>query len=184
MRVAEHNPDLVLPREKIERIILAEVAHEQEVAATIDEESLSDEVTAPLDVVIRDRVSRALEHVFTLLAVLLGSEAVRICFRALHQEDDRHRGTALEYLQTVLPSELRDAIWPSLGETGPLLSVRPAALVLQDLTKALAGENGVPSSKQDISSEAPITPLPREAAAPVSGEVRLSKVPPPVSEDG
>lgn len=144
MSVVERGDALHLPRKQIEEIVRAEVAHEQHVASTIDEESLSDEATAPLDVVTRDRVSRALEHVFTLLAVLLGSEAVRICFRALHQDDDRHRGTALEYLQTVLPAELRDALWPSLGETGPLPSVRAPTEVLAELVKAIAisRENG------------------------------------------
>lgn len=147
MCVVERTTELYLPHERIEKIILVEVAHEQKVAATIDEESLSDEMTAPLDVMMRDRVSRALEHVFTLLAVLLGREAVRICFRALHQDDDRHRGTALEYLQTVLPSDLRDAIWPSLGETGLLPSVRPAAEVLASLTKTMSTEGDGPRAK-------------------------------------
>ena len=44
---------------------------------------------------------------------------------------------ALEYLQTVLPPELRDAIWPLLGEENALYSVRPARDVLNDLTRAL-----------------------------------------------
>jgi hypothetical protein len=177
MRVVERNPKLFLPRARIERIVLAEVAREQQAASMIDEESLSDEATAPLDVVTRDRVSRALEHVFTLLAVLLGSEAVKICFRALHQDDDRHRGTALEYLQTVLPGELRDAIWPSLGETGPLPSVRDPAEVLADLSRAMQAYDGsdVPLSQR--------VPLSEEAARSLRGPA-LSQPPSSVSKDG
>ena len=137
MRMIERNPNLTLPRERIIDTILAEIAREQEYAAQLDDEDLEGEALAPLDVVTRDRVSRGLEHLFNELAILLGSEAVRICFRALHQDDPRSRGTALEYLQTVLPPELRDAIWPLLGEETAIRSVRPAREVLLDLTRAL-----------------------------------------------
>ena len=122
------------------KTILAEIAREHHYADKLGDrlgdEELTGEALAPLDVVTRDRVGRGLEHLFNELAILLGSEAVRICFRALHQDDERARGTALEYLQTVLPPELRDAIWPLLGEEVSLPSVRPAAgVVLEDLAR-------------------------------------------------
>jgi hypothetical protein len=129
-------PEIVVPYDRILAAVLAEASREEEVAAVIDDESLEGE--APLDIVIQDRVTRGLEHLFTLLSMLVDREGVRLCFRALHQEDDRFRGAALEYLQTVLPAEVRQAIWPLLGEkTGPLPSPRPAAEVLADLTKAI-----------------------------------------------
>lgn len=137
MRMLERNPTIVLPREEIVATILAEIDREQHYVDRLDDDELDDEALAPLDVVTRDRVSRGLEHLFNELAILLGSEAVRICFRALHQDDDRARGTALEYLQTVLPAELRDALWPLLGEETAIRSVRPAAEVLADLTRAM-----------------------------------------------
>jgi hypothetical protein len=144
MHMVECGEDIELPREAIVKTILAEIAREQHYASQLgDEEDEADVSLAPLDVVTRDRVSRGLEHLFNELAILLGSEAVRICFRALHQNDPRSRGTALEYLQTVLPSELRDALWPLLGEDAPLHSVRPAADVLTDLQHALLAPEGV-----------------------------------------
>ena len=140
MRMLERQPKLTLPREAIVETILAEIAREQTYVEKLGDEELEGEALAPLDVLTRDRVSRGLEHLFNELAILLGSEAVRICFRALHQDDPRSRGTALEYLQTVLPVELRDALWPLLGEDTALQSVRPAAEVLSDLTRAMSAE--------------------------------------------
>src|SRR5262249_11287054 len=43
---------------------------------------------------LRDRADRNLEHLFTLLALLLPMDAVRIAFRALHTDDRQLKGTA------------------------------------------------------------------------------------------
>jgi AAA family ATP:ADP antiporter len=85
---------------------------------------------------LKDRIDRSLEHVFTILSVHLEREPLRMAFRALHTDDKRHRGTALEYLQTILPSELRDAVWPMLGEHEPLPEPRSAQEILDDLARA------------------------------------------------
>lgn len=132
------DPSIELSPPRVAALVVEEAARANDVVAAADDESLSDEAMAPLDIVIRDRVSRGLEHLFTVLALLVERDALRLCFRALHQEDVRYRGTALEYLQTVLPADVRDAIWPLLGETdGPLPKPRPPAEVLADLTKAV-----------------------------------------------
>jgi hypothetical protein len=44
-----------------------------------------------------DRADRNLEHLFTLLSLLLPADAVRIAFRALHTDDRQLKGTAFEY---------------------------------------------------------------------------------------
>jgi AAA family ATP:ADP antiporter len=88
----------------------------------------------------RDRVDRRLEHMFTILSLYLEREPLRMAFRALHHEDVRHRGTALEYLETVLPSEVRAAVWPFLGETGPLPAPRPVEEILSELVLATTGQ--------------------------------------------
>ena len=74
--------------------------------------------------------------IFSILALVLDRDSIRIAFKALHREDERLRGTALEYLETVLPDEIRDAVWPFLGEARPLRSPRPAAEILADLLGA------------------------------------------------
>jgi AAA family ATP:ADP antiporter len=82
-----------------------------------------------------DRFDRTLEHVFTLLALNLDRQSLRLAFKALHEKDERQRGTALEYLETVLPDEVRDVVWPLLGEERPMRPARPAVEILADLRR-------------------------------------------------
>lgn len=72
-----------------------------------------------MDEVIRDRANRSLEHVFTLLALALPREPLRIAFRGLHTDDPLLRGTALEYLDATLPPEIRKPLWPFLEDNRP-----------------------------------------------------------------
>jgi hypothetical protein len=78
------------------------------------------------------------EHVFNLLALALEREPVRIAARAFGTDDVYMRGTALEYLETVLPARLFSALQPLLAAPGPLPAARqrPAAEVRADLIRA------------------------------------------------
>jgi hypothetical protein len=62
------------------------------------------------------QASQSLGHVFTLLALVLPAEPLRVAFRGLHSDDQRLRGTALEYLESVLPHDVRDRLWQFLGD--------------------------------------------------------------------
>ena len=55
------------------------------------------------------------EHVFNLLALALEREPVRIAARSFATDDAYVRGTALEYLETVLPHRLFSALQPLLA---------------------------------------------------------------------
>ncbi len=68
------------------------------------------EQTQFLDEVLRDRANASLEHVFTLLALVLPREPLMVAFRALHTQDPALRGLALEYLETVLPDSIREKL--------------------------------------------------------------------------
>jgi AAA family ATP:ADP antiporter len=57
----------------------------------------------------------ALDHVFALLSLVLETEPVLISLQALRGGNKELRGTALEYLDNVLPRPVRDALWPRLG---------------------------------------------------------------------
>jgi ATP/ADP translocase len=77
------------------------------------------------------------EHVFNLLALALEREPVRIAARAFGTDDAYIRGTALEYLETVLPTRLFSALQPLLAAPGPPAARRrPAAEVRADLIRA------------------------------------------------
>jgi hypothetical protein len=58
-----------------------------------------------------DGGERSLEHAFNLLGLVLEREPLLISFHALQGQDPRLRGTALEYLENVLPETLRQRMW-------------------------------------------------------------------------
>jgi hypothetical protein len=58
-----------------------------------------------LDSVVRERADKSLEHLFSLLAVMLPAEPLRAAFRGLHGEDRMLRGLALEFLELHLTRE-------------------------------------------------------------------------------
>jgi hypothetical protein len=104
---------------------------------------MDDEAWSPvMDEVIRDRANRSLEHVFTLLALALPREPLRIAFRGLYTDDPLLRGTALEYLETTLPPEIRRPLWPFLEDNRPRR--QDATRSAQDALQALL------SSKESI----------------------------------
>jgi hypothetical protein len=77
------------------------------------------------------------EHVFSLLALALEREPVQIAARAFGTDDAYMKGTALEYLETVLPAHLFSAVRPLLAAAGsPPARPRPAAEVRADLIRA------------------------------------------------
>ncbi len=99
-----------------------------------------DERWSPMmDEVIRERADRSLEHVFTLLALVLPREPLRIAFRGLHAKDDFLRGTALEYLESALPAEIRKPLWPHLEDKRPRRA--PAARPTEEALARLIQSN-------------------------------------------
>ena len=68
----------------------------------------------------------------------LPPEPLRIAFRGLHTDDPRLRGTALEYLEGVLPPRIREQLWPFLEDRRPAASreTRPRDEILADLLRS------------------------------------------------
>ncbi len=138
-RLHELNPRLVIRRERIFEIVLKEAAVDRGVWEShrlLD--TLEDDQWSPvMDEMLRARSNRGLEHVFTLLSLVLQRQPLKIAFRGLHAEDRQLRGTALEYLETALPEEIRKALWPFLEEpTGRRPSRRSAQEVLDELMRS------------------------------------------------
>jgi hypothetical protein len=73
-----------------------------------------------------DRAERNLEHLFTLLALVLPEGAVRIAFRALHTNDAQLKGTAFEYLESVTPPPTRQLLLPMLEADAEIRSTEVA----------------------------------------------------------
>jgi ATP/ADP translocase len=102
-------------------------------------DEFDDEPWSPVvDDVIRERADKSLEHVFTLLALVLPRQPLRIAFRGLHVNDPFLRGTALEYLESALPPEIRRPLWPYLEDRRPRRppSARPTEEALARLLES------------------------------------------------
>jgi hypothetical protein len=67
-----------------------------------------------LDEAVNARANQSLAHVFTLLSLAFPGEPLRLAFLGLQTSDMRLRGTALEYLEHILPGALRQRLWPFL----------------------------------------------------------------------
>ncbi len=135
----QRNPALVFDRERI----FAVVVRETNVGRPIwESRRLLDEVEAPpgepfVDEFVRNRAGRSLAHVFTLLTLVLPAQPLQIAFRSLHTEDAQLRGTALEYLEGVLPAPIRDRVWPYLEVRGPVSRrARPQEEIVADLMRS------------------------------------------------
>ena len=70
----------------------------------------------------------------------LPREPLRIAFRGLHTDDPGLRGTALEYLEGVLPNPIREQIWPFIEDRGPRAARanRPRDEILAELLRSHA----------------------------------------------
>jgi ATP:ADP antiporter, AAA family len=110
-RMAPEVDNAQVDRNHIIEVVQKEMGVERGVWESRQLIDLADEGSSPMEIeVLRDRVSRSMEHLFTLLSLILPRETVRLAFHALHTDDAYLRGTALEYLETVLP----DSIWSRL----------------------------------------------------------------------
>jgi hypothetical protein len=88
------------------------------------------------DEFLRDRGHASLEYVFVLLSVLYDREPLTVAFRSLHVDDRHLRGTALEYLEGILPAATRRMLWDIIGERPCETAPRQAGDVMQDLLQA------------------------------------------------
>ncbi|HEU5310735.1 MAG TPA: hypothetical protein VFV24_04705, partial [Candidatus Eisenbacteria bacterium] len=140
VHLGDLDPSLMVTREEAFQAVLREI----EMGAGVWEsrkvlDRMDDEGWSPvMDEMLRDRANRSLEHVFTLLSLALPRQPLRIAFKGLHTEDPLLRGTALEYLESSLPPEIRKPLWPFLEDNRPKRAPesRPREQVLQDLLES------------------------------------------------
>jgi ATP:ADP antiporter, AAA family len=78
-----------------------------------------------------------LEHIFRLLSLCLPREPLHVAFQALHTDDTYLRGTALEYLESILPTGIRENLLRFLeGFSRPLAKGRPADHIAEELMQS------------------------------------------------
>ena len=116
--IKEKNARIRIDAERVYTVVLREVAVGRSIWAShrlLDSVDDSDRQTF-VDEFVKGRTSQGLAHVFTLLSLVLPADPVQVAFRGLHADDANLRGTALEYLDGVLPPAIRDRLWPSLEQ--------------------------------------------------------------------
>jgi hypothetical protein len=136
--IIEKNPGVIIDEKRVFAAVEREVGVGRPVweSRRLLDGISSTEALSPLDEFVRDRAGTSLAHVFTLLALVLPREPLQIAFRSLQTDDQQLRGTALEYLDGILPPSIRERLWPFL-EAGPVRrSSRPREEVMAELLRS------------------------------------------------
>jgi hypothetical protein len=130
--IVEKNPDLAPPADRL----YAVVSRELEAGRLLwESHRLLDGFEE--SEVLEGRASHGLRHVFVLLSIILPRQPLRIAYRALQTEDELLRGTALEYLASVLPARIQERLWPLLEERPPAeRRKRSREAILEELLKS------------------------------------------------
>jgi len=136
--IIEKNPRVRIDRERVFDVVRKEVTVGRPVWQShrlLD--SIDPEQRSFVDEFLKDRAGQSLAHVFTLLSLVLPTAPLQIAYRGLHTDDPKLRGTALEYLEGVLPQDLSQRLWPFLGrEQQAPRDVRARDEILADLLRS------------------------------------------------
>jgi hypothetical protein len=91
----------------------------------------------------------SLTYFFALFALVFEVEPLRLAFAALGSQDVRLRGTGVEYLDVVLPPDLREPLRPLLDQAAGAVkrAARPQRVVLDEL---LASRQSLELSPEDL----------------------------------
>lgn len=105
------NPSLVAPRDLIHQVVAEEIRKSQ---AVMDPRQLIDQpdeehALAYLDTEVGGDADKSTELIVSLLATILPREPLTVAFRAFHSGERHLRGLAVEYFDSVLEGDARDA---------------------------------------------------------------------------
>jgi len=133
--ILDKNPQIRVSSEHVFAIVMREVAVGRPVW---ESRRLLDAVgdESPLDAFVRSRAGASLAHVFTLLSLVLPKEPLQIALRSLQSDDEQLQGTALEYLESVLPAPIRLKLWPFLERKPVADSTRPRSEIIAELLRS------------------------------------------------
>ena len=117
-RMRSRDPHLTLPTDVVYDAVRREVTVDRDVWRT---RSLGDDASFATagNAAVESGESLSLDHVFTLLGLVLDRDALKLSLQALTSDNRTLRGTALEYLDNVLPDDLRRRLWRHLGLVMP-----------------------------------------------------------------
>ena len=107
-----------------------------ELQKILDEAEVGEDDFVGKRVDVRGELS--LEHTFRQLSLVVDAEAVKMAFHGIVMGDENLKGLALEYLEQILPPDIRDRLWPFIGDISDYQrgkSTRPVEEVVDDLSK-------------------------------------------------
>lgn len=129
------------PKLKIDKaIVLETITRESEVDQRMwRKRQLLDDIEASEKTIfyreaLNNRTERSLEHVFHLLSLTYPKKYLRIAYDGLHTDEPTMRATALEYLESILPTSVRESLWPMLA--GPT-ATKPSTKTEEELMESL-----------------------------------------------
>jgi hypothetical protein len=114
--IFEKNTRLRIDRERVYDVVRRELTVSRPVWQShrlLD--SIDAEDRSFVDEFLKDRAGQSLAHVFTLLTLVLPTAPLQIAYRGLHTDDPKLRGTAIEYLEGVLPQDISQKLSPFIG---------------------------------------------------------------------
>jgi MFS family permease len=109
-RKPEHGP----AQEVIHRIVLDELARDKDHKSEHDVLEGEQTSATNLDELLELREEHLLRQVFSLLGIVHDRDLLALALRALRTGDPSLHGTAVEYLDNILPAEVRRALEPHL----------------------------------------------------------------------
>ena len=136
--ILEKNPRIQLDSAQIFAVVFRELAVGRGVweSRRLLDETEPGEGVSDLDRFVRTRAGESLAHVFTLLSLVLPRQPLQLAFRSLQTDDEQLRGTALEYLEGVLPMPIRERLWPLIERRSAERPTRPRDEVIADLLRS------------------------------------------------
>jgi len=136
-RLRARDATLVFDPKRVFTVVQREVEVERAVWESHRDLERLGEGASPADAYLSSRSSSSLEHVFNLLSLVLAHRPLQIAYRGLRGEDPMVRGLSLEYLESVLPTAIRDRLWPFLEvDTQAAPTGRPREEVLEELLRS------------------------------------------------
>ncbi len=138
-RMRDRDPALSLDRGRVFDAVAREVSVDRDTWQSRDLRYTSD-LRAGLDE-LPDAdgadLDYSIEHVFTLLGLVLDRDGLRLALRAVGSRDRTLSGTALEYLENVLPDQVWRGLWPFLGPVASAVprSNRASSALVEELRR-------------------------------------------------
>ncbi len=83
------------------------------------------------------RGAQSLRHVFRLLGLVLDPKPLALAYRAVVGDDKQFYGVGLEFLENVLPKDVKKALWPLIGDERRAPPERPSARTLERVIEDL-----------------------------------------------